>query len=632
MLFMGAFAMLLFTDVKADSRLINKLDIWDIWTYNYNASHWIEQANLHAGTQMYGDAPQITISSLPATLEGADWIQTAYGSKAFSQSKLATFELAGDADVFIVHNRKIDKKPDWLKSYNKLSEKVENSTGEIFDVYKRSFKRNDKVSLGSNGSMDHSMYSVAVKPIGNPPALPKPTGKIYDIVKFGAKGDNQTVNTVAIQKAIDACTADGGGSVYIHDGIYVTGTLELKDNVTLFVQAGSILRASSNHADYPQKICAFKYYRGNEHYQLIYAEGKKNIGITGGGIIDGFSHGDNWPWRGKSNEHERPRLIRMVQCTAVNVRDITLIRPANWTQLYEACDNVKLINVRVRAYTGQHNQDGIDISSCNGVEVKNFYAMTGDDAICLKAMSQKPTENIFVDGVVARYANCNAVKIGTETHGDVKNVHVKNVVANTRYSIAIEAVDGSNIDGVTYENILLTSCSSPLFIRAGDRGRTYEGGPKKAPVGSIKNVTIRNVRNTDIGYVDMRNGPGVGAAIGGIPDSKIENLLIEDCDFLFYGSIQDTTLIYTAPPENRDKYPEFNIYGTCPAYGLYLRHVDNVTLKNVSIRSKNPDVRPAIVMDDVDKYNFSNLNCEEFPMTQPAPIWHKQKDNPKRVK
>lgn len=623
-LIFGIFFLSLILDVRADTRLISKLDLWDVWTYNYNASHWIEQANLKPGVQMYGEVQRISLMQVPKYLQGADWIQTAYGSKSFSGNVLATFKLLGDAEVYIAHSQNIHLKPSWLKAYESTNTQIESSTKEKFSLYKRTFHKGEVINLGPNGATGNSMYLVIVKGIGKAPTQAAIQGKVFDVLKYQAKGDNKTINTVAIQQAIDDCSTAGGGSVLIHGGIFVTGTLELKDQVTLFVQAGSILRASANKSDYPEKKCSFRYFRANEHFQLIYAEKKNNIGITGGGIIDGFSHGDGWPWAGKSNEFERPRLIRMVECSNVKINDISLIRSANWTQLYEGCDHIAINDVRVRAYTGQHNEDGIDISSCNDVKIKNFYAIAGDDVICFKAMSQKPTENVTIDQVTARYANCHAVKIGTETHGAVRNIHVKNVVANARYGIAIESVDGSDIDHVTYENFLLTNCSTPLFIRLGDRGRTYEGGPLKAPVGSMQNIVIRNVKNTDIGYVEARNGPGVGSAIGGLPDKKIKNLLIENCDFLYYGTVQDTAYVYQDVPENRDKYPEFNIYGTCPAYGLYARHVDNLILKNVKISAKNLDVRPAIVLDDVAHYVLHDLNCEQFPMTVPSVIWHKQ--------
>ena len=610
--------------VSADTRCIKNLDLWDVWTYNYNASHWIEQGNLHQGIQMYGEV-NILLNSVPKNLAGSDWIQTAYGSKNFTGKTIATFQLTQDAEVFIAHNKKIIAKPLWLSAFILTNETITNAGGDVFQLYRKQYHKNESVQLGSNGNTEESMYIVIVKPTGKLTPTKAPQGKIFDVLKYGAIGDDKTVNTTTIQKAIDDCSGAGGGNVYFHNGIFVTGTLDLKDNVTLFVESGSILRASANHADFPQKHCSFKYYRSNENYQFIYAEKKNNIGITGGGIVDGFSHGDSWPWKGRNNEPERPRLIRMVECTNVNLHDISLIRSANWTELYEGCDNVSLINVRVRCYTGQNNQDGVDISSCNGFTIKNFYAIAGDDAICLKAMSMKKTENVFVDGLIARYANCHAVKIGTETHGGVENIHVKNVVANARYGIAIESVDGSDVNEVTYENFLLTSCSTPLFIRLGDRGRTYEGGPQKALTGSMKNIIIRNITNTGIGYLESRNGPGVGSAIGGLPDNKIENILIENCNFLYYGSVQDTAFVYQDVPENRNKYPEFNIYGTCPAFGLYFRHIKGLTVRNTNIRVKNLDVRPAIVLDDVADYKFSGLKCEQFPFTTPSVIWDKQK-------
>jgi polygalacturonase len=607
----------------ADTHLVRHLDVWDIYTYNYNASHWLEQGNLQNGVSMYGEF-NIPVKDIPPHLLGSDWIQTSYASKNFSGEKMATFQLKEDAEVYIAHAMTAGTKPEWLRNYRKTGILLHSSLGDTFELLTKKFQKNDMVRLGRNGSPDVAMYFVIIKALQPPVKKLRGPGNWYNVTDFGAKGDGKTLNTKAIQGALDKCSAAGGGTVYVSGGVFVTGTLELGDHTTLWIEEGSILRGSPHKTDYPEKKCLFRYFRADEHFQLIYAERKKDIRITGGGIIDGYSLGDGWPWKGKSNEWERPRLIRMVECKNVQTDHITLVRSANWTQLYEACNDLRVLNVRVRCYTGQHNQDGIDISSCDGVVIKDFYAMTGDDAICIKAMSQKPTENIYVEGVTARYANCHAIKIGTETHGDIRNIHVKNVEANARYGIAIEAVDGSNVDGVTYENFLLTNCSTPLFIRLGDRGRTYAGGPAKAPLGSMKNITIRNIRNTGIRYVEARNGPGVGSAIGGLPDRKIENLTIENCSFLYYGTIQDTSFVYQDVPENRDKYPEFNIYGTCPAFGLYFRHIDGLKIQDVSVRVKHTDIRPAIVLDDVEQYRLSRIRTEKFPGTVPFPIWSKQ--------
>ena len=606
----------------ANTALIKNLDILDVWTYNYNASQWIEQGNLQAGQQMYGEE-NVRITGLPEYLKGADWIQTAYGSKNYTPDTLAYFELKADACVYIAHSELIGKKPAWLKTYSEDKGQLTSGSG-TFGIFKKQFKKGSVVSLGNNGDTRSPMYLVAVQPLQEfPPELPK--GKLFDVTTFGAKGDGETINTKAIQEAIDECTAEkDGGTVYIHDGTFVSGTLELKDNVTLYVQAGSILRGSASPADYPQKKSSLLSFRTDEHFQLLFAESKKNITITGGGIIDGYSIGEGYPWKGKNNEWERPRLIRMILCENVNLNNITLIRSANWTQYYEACKKLTLLDVNVRCYTGTNNQDGIDISGCKDVLVKRFNGITGDDVICFKSMSLETSENILVDGVRSRYANCHLIKIGTETHTGIKGLTVRNVVGKARYGIAIECVDGASIEDILYENITLTGCSTPLFIRLGNRGRTFEGGPQKAPVGSMKNITIRNVRNTDIGYVEVRNGPGVGSAIGGLPDKKIENLTLENCSFLYYGSIRDKEFVYNEIPENMDKYPEFNIYGTCPAYGLYFRHIHNLICKNVTVNAKNLDVRPAIVLDDVQNADFKQVKCESFSITEPTVIWDKQ--------
>lgn len=608
----------------ANTRMIKNLDILDVWTYNYNSSHWIEQANIQPGVQMYGEA-EINVVTLPKHLYGCDWIQTAYGSKTFDKKVIATFQLTANAEVYIAHSVAIKTKPEWLKSFTKTGENIINSKGTVFELFKKRYAKGDTVRLGANGNTLESMYLVIVKPVESPPSASRPDGKIFDVLSYGAKGNNKTMNTVAIQTAIDECSKSGGGSVFLHDGIFITGTLELKDNVSLYVQEGSILRGSPQKQDYPEKKCALKSFRSNENFQLIYAEKKKNIAIKGGGVIDGYALGEGWPWKGKNNEWERPRMIRMVQCNNITIQNISLLRSPNWTQYYEACNNMLVDDIRIRVYSGVNNNDGIDISGCKKVEIKNYYAITGDDGICIKSLSLEATEDLDIHDCLLRYANCHTVKIGTETHGDVRNVHVKNIVGNCRYGIAIESVDGANVENITCENILLTSCATPLFIRLGNRGRVFEGGPLKAPIGSMKNITIRNITNTDVHYLEQRDGPGVGSAIGGLPDRKIENLLIENCNLKYFGSIKDTAWVYRDVPENIDKYPEYNIYGVTPSYGIYARHIKNLTIRNTRITCKNFDIRPAIALDDVVGYTLQNLNCESYTITTPSPVWHKQK-------
>lgn len=609
---------------KADTRLIGSLDVLDVWQFNYSASHWVEQGNLQAGQSVWGENI-VPITTLSKEMAGADWIQTAFSSRSFTDPVIATFRVKEDSRIYIAHSDGVCQKPAWMLCYTPTDYKMESARGDKFTFYTRIVRKGETVTLGPNGSTIHPMYVVAAQPLTGTWPVRKPSGAIFDVTTYGAKGDNKTVNTAAIQKAIDACAAaKGGGTVYVSGGIFVTGTIRLKDNVTLWVDEGTILRGSTNHADYPPVRFSLPSYRGHEDYQLIGAENAKNVTITGGGIIDGYSLYEGWPWRGSGNEHERPRTLRLFTCKDVNVHDITIIRSANWTSYYEGCERLKIHNVTFRCYTGTHNQDGIDISGCRDVDIRNINGTCGDDVIVIKSMSLLPVENVYVDGVLSRYANCYLIKIGTETHSPVRNMHVTNVEGWTRYSLAVESVDGAIVENILYENVRMYNCSSPFVIRLGNRGRVFDGGPKPAPVGQMRNITFRNISNTDIRYDLIKGGPGVGAPIAGFPGHMVENVTIEDCDLLFMGSINEPNFIYRDVPEVEGKYPEFNMFGQLPAYGLYFRHVDGLKLRNVKIRARYNDVRPAVVMDDVKNYSVSGIEHETFSITTPSPMWHKQ--------
>lgn len=621
---MAALSVLICLSAFADTHTIRRLDVSDVTKYVFNISHWIEQGNLREGESMYGEE-SVQIRSMSGSLRGLDWIQTACYSRMTQKDELARFFLNCDAEVLVAHNADIKDKPEWLLKYRKTGETITNELGETFEVMSKKYSKDDTVVLGPNGDATKGMYIVAIRPSRKAPAKSKIKGHVVDVRKNGAVGDGKTVNTEAIQKAIDECEAKNGGTVLIDGGVYVSGTLELKSGVTLWVEAGSILRASASHEDFPARRSQIASFRGEEDFQFIYANRASDISITGGGIIDGYSVFEGWPWKGRNNEWERPRLIRMTECRNISVKHITLIRSANWTQLYESCDGLDMERIIIRCYTGTNNQDGIDLSGTSNVTIRDFLCTCGDDCICLKALSMTPAKNIYVENVRSRYANCNIVKIGTETHGDISNVHVKDVEGWTRYSIAIEAVDGSNIDGVVYEDIVMHGCASPFVVRLGSRGRTFKGGPDPSPIGSIKNVTIRNVRNDDIYWVEKKTGPGVGAVIGGLPGHKIENVTVENCDFLLYGSICDKSFIYNDPPENEKKYPEFDCFGVTPAYGIYVRHADGVTIKNVNLKLKNYDIRPAVVFDDASGYSISGLKCETTRRTEPYTVWDKSR-------
>jgi len=610
------------TDSLADTRLLRSLEVRDVGENNYNASHWIAQGNLREGVSMYGEE-EVLISSVPGELKGADWIQPAMMSSRFRGGELACFVLKAAATVYVAHSDAIASKPSWLGEFSETGLCLVNCIGGRFTFYRKSFSAGETVSLGENGDPFGPMYLVAVLPDKGWPAKESPSGYVIDALKAGAVDDGKTVNTSVLQAAIDKCSARrGGGTVYVDGDIFVTGTLVMKSNVTMWVSEGTILRASTDHADFPPCPVDLPSYRKNEPLQLIFANRVHDIGIRGAGVIDGMAVNRGWPWH-LGTEAERPRLVRMFECRNIDIRDITLIRAACWMQYYEGCENLSITRQTVRNYTGVDNQDGLDISGCRNVRVYDFNVVAGDDAVCMKALSLCPMENVHIERVRCPFSECNLVKIGTETHGDIRGIHVKDVVGGSRYTIAVESTDGSNIDGVVYEDIHMTNCSAPCVVWLGSRGRIFEGGPDPAGIGTIKNITFRNISNSGIRFVADKMGPGVGGPVTGMPGNRIENITFENCDYLLYGSIEDHAFVTRDVPEQPKAYPEFHRLGICPAYGLYFRHIDGLHLKNVTLRVLYRDVRPGIVLEDVDNFTQENVVCESFSGTLHPGLWIK---------
>jgi polygalacturonase len=223
----------------------------------------------------------------------------------------------------------------------------------------------------------------------------------FDPYDFKAKGDGKTLDTEAIQGAIDSCHRSGGGKVYLNSGHFRSGTIYLKDNVTLFIEAGAILQASDSLDDFPSKVSQYPSY-SKEMVTLkafIYAEDVNNISIAGKGIIDG--NGDHWvegPY-GSPSFSKRPRILHLRGCRNISVRDVTLVNSASWVQSYQSCFNLVIDGITVDSRENKdiekeryaevpgRNTDGLDLVDCEKVRISNCYINSGDDAICLKSLS-----------------------------------------------------------------------------------------------------------------------------------------------------------------------------------------------------------------------------------------------------
>ncbi len=258
--------------------------------------------------------------------------------------------------------------------------------------------------------------------------------------------------------------------------------------------------------------------------------------------------------------------------------------------------------------------DGVDTDGCRYVRITNSYIDAWDDAVCPKASwalgKRRATEHLVVANCVLR-TSCNHFKFGTETAGDFKDVAIDNCVMLRRDSgrkalggIAIESVDGSNIDGVVISNISMEDVIAPIFIRLGARGR----GMEKPEPGSIKNISIQNV---------VARNASLASTIAGIEGGRIQNVSVDSFNLTALGGIAARDLNV---PEVPAKYPDPDIFGELPTLALYGRHVDGLTLRNFKVHAAEPDGRPAVILDDVTRLEIAGFDSTNIPPHQPI-LW-----------
>lgn len=401
--------------------------------------------------------------------------------------------------------------------------------------------------------------------------------------------------TIALQRALDSARDSGGGEVTIPAGRHEVGTLRLYSNTTLVLAQGSVLVGSTDLAHYPQIQPQLRSYSDNyTSRSIIYAERATNVSIVGRGIIDG----QGASFLGLSY-HERPYLLRMIECEDVIVRDVEMRDSAMWTQHYLACQRVLVDGITVRGRTNINN-DGIDIDSCVDFRLSNSTFDTEDDAIVIKATAPLPCRNITVTNCVMK-SDCNGFKIGTETVGSFSDIVLSN---STMYDIglsavAIESVDGAEVERIVISGVTARNASSALFIRLGDRGRPWdavgtadyydEEASERVPVGAIRGVMVDNfmVSGCDV----------LGSSITGTPSVPVRDVSLTNVRWSSVGGGVPRT---EEVPDLLDRYPEYRMFGSLPAHGLYAKHVEGLTLSNINLVTVEADAREAFVFDRVE--------------------------------
>ena len=426
--------------------------------------------------------------------------------------------------------------------------------------------------------------------------------RLFDVRDFGAVGDGVALNTQAIQKAIDACAEAGGGAVWIGRGRYLSGALRLKSHVTLHIDAGAVLLGSTRLDDYPSIVPARRSYTDNyTERSLLYAENVEHIALTGLGAIDGQGAAFKGPYK------VRPYMIRVIDCRHVAVRDLTIRDSPMWVQHYLACDHVTIDGITVHSLVNANN-DGIDIDSCDYVRISDCDVRSGDDAIVLKSTTERPCRHVAITNCVLS-SDCNALKLGTESNGGFQNITISNcAIYDTRLAgIALELVDGGRFERVTVSNIVMDNVRGGLFIRLGNRARPFRDDMDKPGMGSMRDVVIANVQATGLDRT--------GCSITGLPDFPVENVTLENIRLAFAGG-GAADEAQRPVEEFPEKYPEYKMFGTLPAYGFFVRHARNVNFRDIELRFEKPDARPAVVCEDVRDLTLLDFDAQATSATR----------------
>ncbi|MGD0898311.1 MAG: right-handed parallel beta-helix repeat-containing protein [Thermoguttaceae bacterium] len=370
-------------------------------------------------------------------------------------------------------------------------------------------------------------------------------GPPVDVRAAGAKGDGAADDQAAIQGSIDAA-ARSGGVVHLPAGKYLVRTISLGSNATLDLAAGVTLIGHIRIHD-----------------------------VSGAAIIG----------------HDRKTSLILGR---ISIRRSRGVRMRDFSQEYfsgqgyDGCSDVELRGVTIRQPPQRSGRgSAIWFGDCTDVVVSQCDFSSCDDVFCLK----RSGENIHLQDSVLTGHLAAPYKIGTETDGDFRNISMtRSTIRNSdRGAVSIESVDGSHIDGVFISDIRMTNVAAPLFIRLGDRDRYGRG-----TAGSIRNISLHGIEATC-----RDKDEGIGSAIAGLPGHPVENVTLTRFRVSYRGggSREDAA---RRPKELPTVYPEYDMFGALPAYGLWIRHARGLVLRDVSLDAVEPDGRPALAAEDVD--------------------------------
>jgi len=439
---------------------------------------------------------------------------------------------------------------------------------------------------------------------------------IYNIREFGAKGDGSTLDTAAVQAAIDACNKDQGGTVLVPAGRFVIGTVELKSNVTLHIAAQGVLLGSADGKQYHAADAiplSGDTTLNDGNVGLLFAVQAENITIEGQGTIDGQGAQFRSPSKGVLppagiTGNHRPYHLLFHQCRNLTVRDIFLLKSAYHSIRVIQCEFVKMEGLHIHNRV-VHNNDGFHFISSRYVHISNCDIQCQDDACALFGSCQ------FITVTNCSFSTRWSVfRFGG---GVAENITVSNCLIYETYGcpIKMRCGPGSRFENISFSNIVMKDVTGPISMGLGPQRSQAEPTPETP--GILRNISFSGIHATVVKPVQLRDteftsnyNPGEifsCIVLNGMGEGYMENISFNDVHVQFPGGGTAEQAGVRDVPKIAGEYFQL---GVLPAYGLYARNVKALTLHNVRLTMASPDYRPAVIFDHVEDAAVNGLSVQ----------------------